>query len=60
MESTLNPREEYSISRTRYCRNEILYLPYEYQARLGLSEYQAVKQMYDGVKKLIEMEKKEK
>ncbi|TMS36974.1 hypothetical protein L596_004014 [Steinernema carpocapsae] len=27
------------------------------KARLGLSEYQAVKQMYDGVKKLIEMEK---
>ncbi|CAD6191002.1 unnamed protein product [Caenorhabditis auriculariae] len=30
------------------------------KARLGLSEYQAVKQMYDGVKKLIEMEEKEK
>lgn len=30
------------------------------KARLGLSEYQAVKQMYDGVKKLIEMEKAEK
>jgi len=27
------------------------------KARLGLTEYQAVKQMYDGVKKLIEMEK---
>jgi protein-arginine kinase len=27
------------------------------KARLGLSEYQAVRQMYDGVKKLIEMEK---
>jgi len=27
------------------------------KARLGLSEYQAVKQMYDGVKKLIELEK---
>jgi len=27
------------------------------RARLGLSEYQAVKQMYDGVKKLIELEK---
>ena len=27
------------------------------KARLGLSEYEAVKQMYDGVKKLIEMEK---
>ncbi|KAK0406494.1 hypothetical protein QR680_018607 [Steinernema hermaphroditum] len=27
------------------------------KARLGISEYQAVKQMYDGVKKLIEMEK---
>jgi protein-arginine kinase len=27
------------------------------KARLGLSEYDAVKQMYDGVKKLIEMEK---
>ena len=24
--------------------------------RLGLTEYQAVKQMYDGVKKLIELE----
>mgnify|MGYP001102777544 CR=1 FL=1 len=30
------------------------------KARLGLSEYQAVKQMYDGVKKLIEMEKAQK
>ncbi|CAJ0936374.1 unnamed protein product, partial [Mesorhabditis belari] len=29
------------------------------KARLGLSEYEAVKQMYDGVKKLIEMEEKE-
>lgn len=28
------------------------------KARLGLSEYQCVKQMYDGVKKLIEMEEK--
>lgn len=28
------------------------------KARLGLTEYEAVKQMYDGVKKLIEMEKK--
>lgn len=28
------------------------------KARLGLTEYQAVRQMYDGVKKLIEMEKK--
>jgi len=27
------------------------------KARLGLTEYQAVKNMYDGVKKLIEMEK---
>jgi len=27
------------------------------KARLGLSEYQAVKQMYDGVKKLLELEK---
>jgi protein-arginine kinase len=27
------------------------------KARLGLTEYQAVKHMYDGVKKLIEMEK---
>jgi len=27
------------------------------KARLGLTEYQAVKQMYDGVKKLIELEK---
>jgi len=27
------------------------------KARLGVTEYQAVKQMYDGVKKLIEMEK---
>jgi protein-arginine kinase len=27
------------------------------KARLGLTEFQAVKQMYDGVKKLIEMEK---
>jgi len=27
------------------------------RARLGFSEYQAVKQMYDGVKKLIELEK---
>ena len=27
------------------------------QARLGLTEFEAVKQMYDGVKKLIEMEK---
>lgn len=27
------------------------------KARLGLTEYEAVKQMYDGVKKLIEMEK---
>jgi protein-arginine kinase len=27
------------------------------KARLGLTEYQAVRQMYDGVKKLIEMEK---
>jgi len=27
------------------------------KARLGLTEYQAVKQMYDGVKRLIEMEK---
>jgi protein-arginine kinase len=26
------------------------------KARLGLTEYQAVMQMYDGVKKLIEME----
>lgn len=25
--------------------------------RLGLTEYQAVRQMYDGVKKLIELEK---
>uniref|UniRef100_A0A0N4ZXA5 arginine kinase n=1 Tax=Parastrongyloides trichosuri TaxID=131310 RepID=A0A0N4ZXA5_PARTI len=30
------------------------------KARLGLSEYEAVKQMYDGVKKLIEMEEAEK
>ena len=30
------------------------------KARLGLSEYEAVKQMYDGVKKLIELEKAEK
>jgi len=30
------------------------------KARLGLSEYQAVKQMYDGVKKLIELETQEK
>jgi len=29
------------------------------KARLGLSEYEAVKQMYDGVKKLIEMERDE-
>jgi protein-arginine kinase len=28
------------------------------KARLGLTEYEAVKQMYDGVKKMIEMEKK--
>jgi protein-arginine kinase len=28
------------------------------KARLGLTEYQAVRQMYDGVAKLIEMEKK--
>jgi len=28
------------------------------KARLGLTEYQAVKQMYDGVKHLIELEKK--
>lgn len=27
------------------------------KARLGLTEYQAVKTMYDGVKKLIELEK---
>jgi protein-arginine kinase len=27
------------------------------KARLGVTEYQAIKQMYDGVKKLIEMEK---
>ncbi|CAK5007565.1 unnamed protein product [Meloidogyne enterolobii] len=27
------------------------------KARLGLTEYEAVKQMYDGVKKLIELEK---
>jgi len=27
------------------------------QARLGLSEYQAVKQMYDGIKELIRLEK---
>lgn len=27
------------------------------KARLGIDEYTAVKQMYDGVKKLIEMEK---
>jgi protein-arginine kinase len=30
------------------------------KARLGLTEYQAVKIMYDGVKKLIELEKAEK
>uniref|UniRef100_A0A0K0E8Z6 arginine kinase n=1 Tax=Strongyloides stercoralis TaxID=6248 RepID=A0A0K0E8Z6_STRER len=30
------------------------------KARLGLSEYEAVKQMYDGVKKLIEMEEAER
>lgn len=29
------------------------------KARLGLTEYQAVRQMYDGVKKLIELEKAE-
>lgn len=29
------------------------------KARLGIDEYTAVKQMYDGVKKLIEMEKEE-
>ena len=28
------------------------------KARLGLSEYEAVRQMYDGVKTLIEMEKR--
>ncbi|ETN84618.1 hypothetical protein NECAME_17073 [Necator americanus] len=28
------------------------------KARLGLSEYQAVKQMYDGVKELIAAEEK--
>ena len=27
------------------------------KARLGLTEYEAVKAMYDGVKKLIELEK---
>lgn len=27
------------------------------KARLGLTEYQCVKQMYDGVKKIIELEK---
>ena len=27
------------------------------KARLGVTEYQAVRQMYDGVKRLIEMEK---
>lgn len=27
------------------------------KARLGLSEYQAVKQMYDGIKELIKLEK---
>ena len=27
------------------------------KARLGLTEYGAVKQMYDGIKKLIELEK---
>lgn len=31
-----------------------------FQARLGLTEYQAVKQMYDGVKELIRLEQEQK